>query len=218
MILGIYGAGGLGLEVYELALVINSSHKRWDNIIFVDDSKKTNENHEQSIHKFDDLNRKFNLDSLEMCIAIGEPTVRKILFDKLRSNKITIATLIHPDVGIAKSTQIGIGCIINKYVSITSNIILKENVYVHPMACIGHHAIIGSNSIISSFVAISGNCSVGNCTFLAINVILKQGIKVGDNTIVGLASVVHRDIGEGVIALGNPARPMKKNENNRVFG
>ena len=38
------------------------------------------------------------------------------------------------------------------------------------------------------------------------------------NSIVGLSSVVHRDIKEGVIALGNPARPMKNNENQRVFG
>ncbi len=39
----------------------------------------------------------------------------------------------------------------------------------------------------------------------------------GGNSIVGLASVVHRDIKEGVIALGNPARPIKNNENLRVF-
>ena len=36
MILGIYGAGGLGREVYELAKIINSCNNRWDQIFFID--------------------------------------------------------------------------------------------------------------------------------------------------------------------------------------
>ena len=44
-----------------------------------------------------------------------------------------------------------------------------------------------------------------------------QGISIGNDTIVGMASVVHRDIPDNVIALGNPARPMKNNDDHRVF-
>ena len=85
------------------------------------------------------------------------------------------------------------------------------------MTCIGHDAIIGKGSVIGSFVDIAGSCVVGENVFLAINVVMKQGISIGDNTIVGLASVVHRDLPSSVIALGNPARPMKKNEGKSVF-
>jgi acetyltransferase-like isoleucine patch superfamily enzyme len=46
---------------------------------------------------------------------------------------------------------------------------------------------------------------------------MKQGTSIGSNSIVGLASVVHRDIKNDVIALGNPARAMKNNESQRVF-
>ena len=37
MILGIYGAGGHGREVLELAEIINNKNSRWDKIIFIDD-------------------------------------------------------------------------------------------------------------------------------------------------------------------------------------
>ena len=37
VILGIYGAGGLGREVFELARVLNINEKRWSDIIFIDD-------------------------------------------------------------------------------------------------------------------------------------------------------------------------------------
>ena len=36
-ILGIYGAGGLGREILELARAINEKELRWDSIVFIDD-------------------------------------------------------------------------------------------------------------------------------------------------------------------------------------
>ncbi len=43
MVLAIYGAGGLGREVLELAKIINKKEKLWDSFIFIvdgADSKK----------------------------------------------------------------------------------------------------------------------------------------------------------------------------------
>jgi sugar O-acyltransferase (sialic acid O-acetyltransferase NeuD family) len=217
MILGIYGAGGLGREVFELADTINQSSKRWSKIIFIDDSENIKDLRKIPIYTFSELQKSNLQEDIEVCIAIGEPAIRAILYEKLITNEIQIATLIHPDVSIPESTNIGIGTIICKFVSITCDIHIGNNVYIHPMTCIGHDAQIGKNSVISSFVDVAGNCIVGNETFLAMNVIIKQGISVGDKTIVGLASVVHRDIPDSVIALGNPARPMKNNEKQKVF-
>ena len=125
--------------------------------------------------------------------------------------------MIHPNVDIPESTSVGVGTIVNKFTSISCDTVIGENVYIHPIACVGHDSAIGNHTIISSYVDVAGDCTVGECAFLAINVIMKQGTSIGANSIVGLASVVHRDIKEGVIALGNPARAMKNNENQRVF-
>ena len=217
MILGIYGAGGLGREVYELALRVNSEEKRWSEIIFIDDSEFVDSLRPIDIFSFSTVLQEVNLDNLEVCVAIGEPSIRESIFRKITDHKIKIATLIHPETTIAESTKIGEGTIICKFVSITCDIIIGKNVYIHPMACIGHDSLIGDHSVISSFVDVAGNCEVQTKSFLAIGVILKQGIKIGKNCIVGMSSVVHRDLPESVIALGNPARPMKKNEKNKVF-
>lgn len=217
MILGIYGAGGLGREVYELANVINDVSKRWAEIIFIDDAEAVENPREASILKFEDVKNKFIFNDIELCIAIGEPAIRKILYDKLIAENIKLTSLVHPEVYIPKSTKVGIGTIINKFVSITSDITIGENVYIHPMACIGHDSIIGKNVIISSFVDVAGNCVVGNEAFLAIGTILKHGITIGEKSILGLGSIVHRNIPSNVIAMGNPARAMKKNIDQRVF-
>lgn len=215
--LGIYGAGGLGREVFELAIAINSFKKRWSEIVFIDDGENKQNPRGLSIYKFAEIVKKIDVEDIEFCIAIGEPEIRKDLYKKLIKSNMSMATLIHPQVTIPESTAIGAGVVICKFVSITCDISIGENVYIHPMVCIGHDSTIENHTVISSFVDVAGDCLVGSCSFLAINVILKHGICVGKNSIVGLASVVHRDIPDNVIALGNPARPMKNNTEKRVF-
>jgi len=217
MILGIYGAGGLGREVYEVAHTINCSSLSWSEIIFIDDGDNIKDIRKIPIYTFKQASRRFSQEPFEVCIAVGEPSVRQILYDKLVAEGIKIATLVHPEVSIPDSTMIGEGTIICKFVSITCDIRIGNNVYIHPMACIGHDSVIGDSSVISSFVDVAGDCIIGEKVFLAIGVVMKQGISVGNKSIVGMSSVIHRDIPESVIAMGNPARAMKHNEKERVF-
>jgi acetyltransferase-like isoleucine patch superfamily enzyme len=51
---------------------------------------------------------------------------------------------------------------------------------------------------------------VGDNVFLGIGAILLPGVSIGNNCVIGAGSVVTRDIPEGVVAVGNPARPIKK--------
>ena len=217
MVLGIYGAGGLGREVYELAVLVNRENNRWSEIIFIDDSDDIDSSRNLTVCKYAKAKNLYSKGKIEFCIAIGEPFVRKEIFDRLSREGMKFTKLIHPDIDIPKSTKVGKGTIINKFVSITCDITIGENVYIHPMACIGHDSIIGENAIISSFVDVAGNCVVGNQVFLAIGTILKQGITIGEKSILGLGSIVHRNIPSNVIAMGNPARTMKKNIDQRVF-
>ena len=217
MILGIYGAGGLGREVYEVARAINRERLTWSEIIFIDDGEDIKNIRKIPIFTFKEALRKFSKVPFEVCVAVGEPSIRQILYDKLAAKNIKIATIIHPEVSIPDSTTIGEGTIICKFVSITCDICIGKNVYIHPMACIGHDSVIGDSAVISSFVDVAGDCIIGEKAFLAIGVVMKQGISVGRKSIVGMSSVIHRDIPEAVIAMGNPARAMKHNDQERVF-
>ena len=48
-------------------------------------------------------------------------------------------------------------------------------------------------------------------------VLIKEGTVIGKDAIVGMGSVVYNDIPDDVIAVGNPARPMRKNIDKKVF-
>ena len=41
---------------------------------------------------------------------------------------------------------------------------------------------------------------------------------IGKSSIIGMGSVLYNDVPDNVIALGNPARVVQKNEKQKVFG
>ena len=215
-ILAIYGASGLGREVLELAKIINKRYNKWNNIIFIDDNENLNVVNDVKVYTY--LNAKQNFaEDLEVVIAIGEPAIREKLFIKLMNDKTQMTTLIHPDIHIPQTTSIGNGSVINVGSFISCNITIQENVYVQPNANIGHDCSIGQGSIVSGMVNISGNCHIGEGTYIGSSACIKEGTIIGSHTIIGMMSAVYKDVPSDVIALGNPARVMKNNEDKRVF-
>ena len=54
---------------------------------------------------------------------------------------------------------------------------------------------------------------IGNDVWLGANVTILPGVSIGDNVVVGAGAVVTKDIPDNSLAVGVPARVMKKIEN-----
>lgn len=216
-ILALYGAGGLGREMLVLAKIINKKETKWDQIVFIDDNKHNRKLESIDVLSFEELVEQSKQDETEAIVAIGEPSIKEKLSKKIMDNGIQLGTLIHPDVYIPENTTVGKGTIICQGSYISCNVSIGENVLIQPLASIGHDCIIGNNSVISTFVTLAGACQVGNSTYIGMSVPVKEKTIIGNGAIVGMGSAVFRDIDDNVIALGNPARAMKKNIEKRVF-
>ncbi len=223
MIICICGAGGLGHEVLELAKQINYIEKKWSSYIFVETEKFINNyNNKTDINNilvttFEKIINRFDKHSVEFIVGVGEPELRKNIAYEITCKDYHLATLIHPNVHIPDSTTIGKGVVICSNAYISCDVTIGNNAYIQPNALVGHNTIIGNNSVISPSVNIAGACQIGCNTYIGMNACVKEETHIGDDTIIGIASVVIRDIPSEMIALGNPARPMKKNEERRVF-
>jgi len=216
MILGIYGTGGLGREVLELAKQINIQ-QRWDRIFFIDDFREEKNFQNCQVTSFQELKQISNHDDIEIIVAVGEPKSRKMLAETLQNGGYKLATLVHPNVHIPISTKISSGTVICAQAIISCDVVIGKNVYIQPNALVGHNTVIADNTVISGLVHIAGSCYIGHESYIGMNACVKEDIKIGDEAIIGIASVVVRDIPDAVIALGNPARPMKINEDKKVF-
>lgn len=217
MKLCIYGGGGLGREVLELSQQINDAFHKWDEIIFIDDIRQEKQLCGCKVFSFEEALKIYSTSEVEFIIAVGEPESRRILWEKLINKNCKLATLIHPKVFIPESTKIKAGTVINSGSFISCGVEIGDNVYIQPMANIGHDSRISSHCVISVFASIAGSCLIGECTYIAMSVPVKENTLIGCNTIIGMGSIVLRDIPDNVIALGNPARAMLTNEHRKVF-
>lgn len=215
MILGIFGASGLGREVNIIARKKNAVDHRWDKIVYIDDDETIVDVLGVPSYSFNRARELFP--ELEISIAIGEPAVRERVYERVRKAGVRLATVIHPGVYIDDSAKIGKGTTICEGVTITSCVILDDNVYVQPHAVIGHDIQVGKHSVIGANVQIGGANKIGERVFIGFLAGTLQGLKIGNDVEVSAGSMVFRDIEEGMIVMGNPARVIRRNEGRGVF-
>ena len=178
MVLGIYGYGGHGLEVEELARVINLKENRWEKIIFVDDAKDKIDN--EKIFSFEDIISKYSPKDIEFMTGIGEPVIREKLYNKVKEKDYCFAILVHPSASVAESAVLEEGTMVahNAFVSIKAH--LFTNALVQPLACVHHECSVGRNSVVSTSAVMGGNSSLGYNSFIGLGASVKQGISVGN--------------------------------------
>ena len=211
----IYGSGATGREV--LDLVDNLSIKRWKDIAFVVDENMSQKNYLEgkNIFCFNDLPSAF-FDS-EILIAVGEPDVRRKMYKKASSFGLQVTQLIDNSVYMSKSSIIESGCILYPGVKVSSNTKLKKNVLIAFNTVVGHDIEVGENTFLSSGINIGGGVKIGSNTFVGLGSVIKEGVSIGNESIIGMGSIVYKDIPDNVIALGNPARVMRRNDGKKVF-
>lgn len=215
MLLGIYGAGATAQELYEMLQKMNM--QKWQSIIFIDDTKDEGIFLNCSRMPFESFAERYDINEAEIIIAIGEPSARKKLFEKIKLRGYSLPTIVHPDAYISPTAQLGEGCIVKMLSIISSNTVIGNNVYIQSNAIVGHDVVIKDNCQISSYSNISGHCSIGENVFIGVNSCIKDEINIGNNVIIGMAAAVMKNVESDVTVLGNPARVIAKDKDHKVF-
>lgn len=215
MVLAIYGAGGLGREILELARIINESQMRWSDFIFADDEVPKPDVQNCTVMSLEQIKKKY--DDVEYTVAVGEPAIRKLIYDRLTDAGCRIATLIHPDVRIPETTVVGDGSIISYGCFVSCNVVIGKNVLLQPSANIGHDDVIGDHCVVSTTCAMGGACILGEQAYLGLGAVVREMIHIGASSVVGMGAVVIRDVEDEAVVSGNPARKMLNNKDHRVF-
>ncbi len=218
MHLGIYGTGGFGKEIFDVACRQNEQTQKWESIFFIDDFKENGSLcYLGNVFTLTNVLTTYSLDNLEVVIAIGEPLVRINIKEKLKKNNIKLGKVIDPSAIISPTAVLGDGIIITSDCIIASSAIVGENVAINVKSIIGHDIVLANDVVVSSMVNIGGACKIGAGSYLGMGCLIKEGLEIGDEVIVGMGSAVHHNIPNGMIALGNPARPMRANTDKKVF-
>lgn len=145
-------------------------------------------------------------------ITIGQiksASLRKKLFLKYKDVGFKFPVIIASTAYVSKHSKIEEGTIIMHQAMVNANTQIGVNNIINTKALIEHDSKIGDYNHISTNVVLNGDVLVGNECFIGSNSAFVNGVKIADNIFIGINSVIHKDIKEKGVYLGNPARKIK---------
>ncbi len=90
-----------------------------------------------------------------------------------------------------------------------SDTILEDYVKIDNLCQIAHNVHLGKNVVITGCSAVSGSCVLGDDVWVGPNSIIRDQRKIGKNAFIGMGSVVMRNVPEGEVWAGNPAKSIQ---------
>ena len=150
--------------------------------------------------------------TMELNNKYHTPDEVRELFSKLIARKVDKNTLILPPfyTEFGKNTKLG------KHVFINTCCHFQDNGGIE----IGDHTMLGSNVTIATLNhefdpkkrlnAISKPVKIGKNVWIGANVTILPGVSIGDNSIIGAASVVTKDVPANTLAYGVPCKAIRK--------
>ena len=141
----------------------------------------------------------------KIIIGIGDPELRAKCYDKLKKKKVFFYNLIHPDVYIDDSSNLGEANIITSGCYISCNCTIGNANILNGVVHVGHDVTIGNYNLICPAVQIGGNVKIGDRNLIGTMCSLLPKCKIGNSNKIAPLSAVYKGCRNGTYMLGNPA-------------
>ena len=202
----IVGAGGAAKEIHLLIKEINLIKPVFDFKGFVD---VCSEKHITiGKYKYDIIEESTFLKNHEnVCVIFGlgdASKLKKIAESYKETKKFEFPNIIHPNVNLDESVNLGVGNIITTLCVFTVDTVVGSFNYFNRGNQIGHDCSIGSYNVINP--VISGGVIIEDENLIGTNSTILQYIKIGSKNTVGAGAVVTKNVENNRCMIGVPAK------------
>lgn len=204
------GSGGFARECLWLLSQVNAKRPLWK-LKGVVAPQSPSWHHDIPYLGTDDEFIASNKVEYRFIVPIGNPHLREKISHKYEAAGFQAISLIHPQVSIAPSVQIGAGSIICAGVQLTVNLKVGKHCILNLNTTVGHEAHIGDYCTLSPGTNISGAVKIGSNCFLGSGVNVLPGRTLKSSVTVGAGAVVTNHLDKAGVYIGIPARPIKSN-------
>ena len=145
-------------------------------------------------------------------VAVGgeQGRVRLELAACLQALGLAPVDAIHPAAYVARDATWGSGLQVMVGSIIGSRARLGEQCLINTAASVDHECVLGDGVHVGPGAHLAGCVQVGRHSFLGTGAIVLPRIRIGQDVIVGAGAVVVKDVPDGMVALGNPARLVQR--------
>ncbi|MBF7729328.1 acetyltransferase [Pseudomonas sp. N040] len=142
-------------------------------------------------------------------IGVGDNTLRKMLFERLKAANAKILSVVHPKATLGQDVSLGEGTVIFAHAVVNCGSVVGANVILNTSSTVDHDCRIGAHAHLAGGVTVAGGVRIGEGVFLGTAATVIPNLTIGDWAIVGAGSVVVGDIREQATVVGVPARPIR---------
>ena len=146
---------------------------------------------------------------VEYLLAVGYPTTRRRLLERLGQLERRAATLVHPSSDVDRLAEIGLGAVVLGGARISAGARLGAHAQVSYLAAVGHGSTLGACAMVMPGAMVSGDVVVGDDVLIGTNATVLEGVVVGAGARVGAGAVVVGDVAPASTVVGSPARPIR---------
>jgi sugar O-acyltransferase (sialic acid O-acetyltransferase NeuD family) len=207
----VVGAGAQGLIVAEILLRARAAGGGGEPVAFVDDEPSREGTNVLGIRVAGPVAAVRDVPHDAVIVAIGDNGRRREVSAALAASGERFAVALHPFSSVAPDVSLPPGAMVSAGVIICPGAVLGEGVLLNTRASVDHESRIGEFAHVSCGATLGGRVVIGAGTFIGLGASVLSGVRIGADSLVGAGAVVVRDLPGGVVAYGNPARPVRAN-------
>jgi len=143
-----------------------------------------------------------------VALAIGDNSTReKVAWDVLANlPDRAVPALVHPSATVSRFASISAGSVVLQGAIVGSGSSVGRYCILNSGSQLDHDGVLEDFSSLAPGAILGGRVHVGKRSAVGIGAVIKHGISIGSDTVVGAASYVHCNLPDGVVAYGTPAR------------
>jgi sugar O-acyltransferase (sialic acid O-acetyltransferase NeuD family) len=141
-----------------------------------------------------------------LVIAIADPTVKRIVADKLRARGARFVGLIHPTAVIARTAVLGEGVVLCPHSLVSADARIGDFVAVNAMSSVGHDVVVGNYTTLSGHVDLTGFVQVGEGCFFGTGAKVLPKVKIGKRAKIGAGATIMRTVQDEAVMYTLPAK------------